>query len=228
MQTMQDPGYKALRESLRNPAVPQRKDSCLHGAVKPNAGVLSGIIRYQGAFNGRVRVLSDELPLAVAHVRGSPRDPWTDIRGALLSQATDAVLAADFPNSRSFIRQALYIDAAHSGAAGAVAVSETIARTHESVVEMRAFLAVQTGCGCLGSRYVRQCALPGCGATHEVGGAVLKCCQRCLVTWYCGKEHQTAHWGAHKKGCKAEAAKQQAAAGAAASAGGGGGGGRRV
>lgn len=43
-----------------------------------------------------------------------------------------------------------------------------------------------------------------CGAK----GPGLKRCAACSAVQYCGKECQTAHWGAHKASCKAAAAKR--------------------
>lgn len=216
------------QEALRNTAISERKDRCLHGAVAPNEAVLSCCVQYQAAIlsSGRVLSRAEEAPVAFAHVGSRPQEPWAAARGVILSQATDAALAADFVCCRAFIRQAVYIDAArHWGAVEAgraslssmPAMSETIERTHTSVVEARAFLARECGCGCIGPKYTSLCALPGCGAAHEVEGAVLRCCTRCRTAWYCGKEHQAAHWKAgHKRACGAEATAGGSSSGGAA------------
>lgn len=221
--TRTDSAFRAeQREALRNTSIKERKDNCLHGAVAPNAGVNSGLVGYQAVFDVRAQSVAAELPIAAAFIQGHRSVPWADLRGVLLSQATDAAMAADFKWCRNFIRQALYIDAAGAGPAGRAlppaAVADVIARTQESVVEARAFLAAQTRCGCLGPKYTELCALPGCGRAHEVDGAVLRVCTRCRAAWYCGREHQQAHWAGHKKACKKAAGEATSGSGVSAAA----------
>jgi hypothetical protein len=49
---------------------------------------------------------------------------------------------------------------------------------------------------------LRHCALESCG-TREAHPDHFKSCAACRGPVYCGKEHQTEHWPAHKKACKA-------------------------
>ena len=60
---------------------------------------------------------------------------------------------------------------------------------------------------------LRACNLRACTAREQHRGA-FKACGACRGVVYCCKEHQTAHWPAHKAACKAsrKAAVQQAEA----------------
>jgi len=48
---------------------------------------------------------------------------------------------------------------------------------------------------------VDACAYPGCTLNYANCGGGLKRCARCKAVAYCGKEHQTMHWKAHKPTC---------------------------
>ena len=56
-----------------------------------------------------------------------------------------------------------------------------------------------------------ECALSGCSA-REMHAAHFKSCAACRGVAYCSKEHQVAHWPAHKKACKAARKVQSGAA----------------
>ncbi len=61
----------------------------------------------------------------------------------------------------------------------------------------------------------RMCAAEGCGATEG-----LRKCSGCGAVRYCSREHQVAHWAAHKAECRRLAAgKQEPATAEAAQAG---------
>lgn len=51
------------------------------------------------------------------------------------------------------------------------------------------------------------CAAEGCDATKG-----LKKCSGCKAVRYCCREHQVAHWAAHKHECRQRAAEMRAAA----------------
>jgi hypothetical protein len=58
-------------------------------------------------------------------------------------------------------------------------------KKHGAPAKQTAYLEARTHCG-----------KPGCS------GAGLKKCAICLITFYCGKDCQVAHWPAHKAECK--------------------------
>lgn len=49
---------------------------------------------------------------------------------------------------------------------------------------------------------VEFCAYPQCLVSNFLRGR-LKRCERCMRVWYCGRDHQVAHWKSeHKQNCQ--------------------------
>jgi hypothetical protein len=212
---------QAVRDALRYEheaaGVPAHKDECLHGAPSPTQAIVDACMGVCNAADLASSTIEGELLAVKAHLRAHPRLDVDTVRKVLLCMATDAVLARNWPAGREFTRRSILLQSFLD--TGDVRITPELLDVQRSDWHVRRHCAVNAPCKCFGARHAAECALPGCGARHEVAGVKLLGCVKCRQTFYCGAAHQHEHWRRHKLVCKAKKATASADAASGEAAG---------
>lgn len=205
----------ALRGALRRRD--GRADECLimHALTVLDQTAVSAHQGGNVAANMRAAALEEGVPEAAvavitAFARGQPFDgcPVAPSEAAMSVLLNFAAAPAAYPASAarvvacgvpSLIRE-LFAYGSHS------------ANAHDARARIEAHAAAHAAAPCaldgcdMCAMGGRRCGHAGCFADKCPGGGALKRCSGCKAAAYCGREHQTAAWDAHKRMCKARAA----------------------